>query len=358
MQNPIKTILGCMSGTSLDGIDLAVLTTNGDQQIDSGKNFYMPYTEEERDLISRAFMKRERDDTVIKAESVVTDAHIKAIKKFIEREQINFDLIGFHGQTITHDPVKHFTWQIGDAAALHQAFQKPVVYNFRADDVKVGGQGAPLLPIYHRALLQKACVTLPACILNIGGVSNITYISDDTLIAFDCGAGNALLDTVMKTYFQKPYDDNGAHAKTGIINRSCLDTLFADEFFQKPAPKSLDRNPWNLSCLTSLAPEDQLATLLQFTVQAIHKAIALLPHTPTEIFVAGGGRHNNYMMECLKNTLNIEIKSIDTLGFNGDFIEAEGFAYMAARRLYNLPITFPQTTGAPRPMTGGTIIGL
>lgn len=358
MQNLVKTILGCMSGTSLDGIDLALLTTDGESIIQSGKNFYKAYEQSEREIIARAFMKYERDNAVNEAESYVTDAHIKAINEFIAEEKIVFDLISFHGQTITHDPLKKFTWQIGDAQKISQTFKKPVIYDFRADDMGAGGEGAPLLPIYHRALLQKAGVALPAVILNIGGVSNITYLSNDTLIAFDSGAGNALMDQVMRKHFDTDYDKDGGVARTGQVNTECLETLLSNPFFKMSPPKSLDRNPWDLSSLALLSPKDQLATLMQFTVQGIVKALAFLPEKPQDIFVAGGGRHNKFMMELLNENLKTPVSSIDTLGFNGDFIEAEGFAYMAARRLYNLPISFPLTTGAPKPMTGGKIIGL
>lgn len=356
MQNPVKTILGCMSGTSLDGIDLALLTTDGESIIQSGKNFYKAYELREREIIARAFMKYERDETVNEAESCVTGAHIKAINQFIAQEKIDFDMISFHGQTITHDPAKKFTWQIGDAQKISQTFKKPIIYDFRADDVEAGGEGAPLLPIYHRALLQKAGTLLPCVILNIGGVSNITYLSNDALIAFDSGAGNALMDQVMRNHFDADYDKDGGVARTGQVNTECLETLLSNPFFNMSPPKSLDRNPWDLSCLLPLSPKDQLATLMQFTVQAIVKALVFLPEKPKEIFVAGGGRHNKFMMELLSDSTKMPVSSIDTLGFNGDFIEAEGFAYMAARRMYNLPISFPLTTSAPKPMTGGKII--
>jgi anhydro-N-acetylmuramic acid kinase len=350
-------ILGCMSGTSLDGIDLAILTTDGVDEIEYGQTYYRAYSDEERDVIRASLGQRAPNDITRVAEQAVTNAHIDAIQKFRAAHNIHFGHIAFHGQTIAHDPAKKFTWQIGDAGALARAINCPVIYDFRGDDVAMGGQGAPLLPVYHRALMMKVGIKLPSAVINIGGVSNITYLSqDDDFIAFDCGAGNALIDDVMKQYFDCAYDKDGAIARAGQIDDSVLNALLNHSFFNAPYPKSLDRNAWDLSCLNNLSPQNRVTTLTAFTVHGVARGINMLPQKPLSIYITGGGRHNKYMMELIANETGIPVHSVDTLGWNGDFMEAQGFAYMAARFLKQLPISFPMTTGAPHPMTGGKII--
>lgn len=356
-----QLILGCMSGTSLDGIDLAIIETDGVDFIKTGKHFYKPYTPEERDEIARAFMKYAYDTDVHHAEDLVTRAHINAIDEFVKNENVHFDVIGFHGQTITHDPLKKFTWQIGKGEDLSNYFNVPVVYNFRNDDVQAGGQGAPLIPVYHRALVQNANIKRPVVLVNIGGVSNITYMDDDDLIAFDCGAGNALMDQVARCHFKIDFDKDGAIARTGVVDQNNLDALLSNAFFKTAPPKSLDRNPWDLRGVEQLSPVDQLATLMQFTVKGIVTGITALPKLPHAVFVTGGGRRNQFLMEELKQQLEkisspIHVGSVDELGWDGDFMEAQGFAYMAARRLNKAPISFPKTTGVPHEMTGGVVV--
>jgi anhydro-N-acetylmuramic acid kinase len=353
--SPLFTILGCMSGTSLDGIDLAILKTDGEMIIETAKTYYHPYAQDQKNKIAKAFMKDEFDDDVRLAELIVTESHINAIRKFIAQDNISFDYIGFHGQTITHDPVQKFTWQIGDAKKIASEFNVPVIYDFRTNDVDHGGQGAPLLPVYHRALIQDSNLELPTVIINIGGVSNITYLSDTDLIAFDCGAGNALMDSVMQSEFQKPFDENGEIARIGMVNHKIIDELLSDKFFELLPPKSLDRNPWKLEPLHNLDPKDRVATLLEFTIKGIEKGIALLPEPPNHIFITGGGRNNSYLMQLLIERLPSPVRSVDELGWNGDFIEAQGFAYMAARHLKSLPISFSGTTGVKTPLSGGKL---
>jgi anhydro-N-acetylmuramic acid kinase len=351
-----SVILGCMSGTSVDGIDLAIVTTDGVTDVSEGPTFYRGYTDEERNIIRQAFSRKAKDHVTDEAERIVTEAHIDAIQSFRDQCKVEFNIIAFHGQTITHDPADNFTWQIGDAEILARAISAPVIYDFRGDDVKQGGQGAPLLPIYHRALLIKSQIALPSVIINIGGVSNITYLShDDNLIAFDCGAGNALMDDVMKHYFGKPYDQQGQVARRGIVHENLLDELLSHTFFSAPFPKSLDRNAWDVTNLQTLAPEDQMATLIEFTARGIAKGVGDLPEKPLSIYVTGGGRHNDYLMELIGRRTNTNTLSVDVLGWDGDFMEAQGFAYMGARILNQLPISFPQTTGVPHPMVGGKI---
>lgn len=349
------TILGCMSGTSVDGIDLAILTTDGREHIEYGPTFYVSYTDDEREAIRAAFLKRMPDDVTIKAEDMVTMAHVKAIQDFQRQKNISYDYIAFHGQTISHDPSQKFTWQIGDAQKLSSLLSIPVIYDFRGYDVSMGGQGAPLLPVFHRALLQTSNIKLPSVVINIGGVSNITYLSNDDLIAFDSGPGNALIDDQMKTYFKQSFDENGSVARQGTCDQNILNQFLDHDFFKMPYPKSLDRNAWNVSPVDALSPQDKITTLTMFTVEAIVKGIEQLPQKPLSIYVTGGGRHNQFMMETLATRTSIHVQSVDVLGWNGDFIEAQGFAYMGARFLSKLPISFPLTTGAPEPLCGGKI---
>ncbi len=349
-QDKVYRAIGLMSGTSLDGeIDVALIETDGKDYVKPLRYMAYPYDIAVRDKVRKCFGKLERDSIVEEAEKLVTDIHIAAVKSFDEKA----DIIGFHGQTITHDPDNHFTWQIGDGARLAQETGIDVIADMRKADIKAGGQGAPLLPLYHKALLSDH--DMPVAILNLGGVANITYIgSDDQLIAFDCGPANALMDDFMRDRLGAEYDNGGAMASKGKVHAHILKTYLQHPFFKKPPPKSLDRNVWSVDCVRYLSDEDAMATLMEMSVMGAVKAVEILPERPLHIYAAGGGRKNRFLIESLSNHLRIPVTQIDDIeGLNGDAIEAEGFAYLAVRSLLGLTLTLPETTGVFKGITGG-----
>lgn len=358
-ESKVYTVIGLMSGTSVDGVDAAVIRTDGHEFVEPLDAVSVAYPDEIRRKIKACFGKRNpREDRVAEAERLLTYRHIDAINSVIEEAGISpndVDLIGFHGQTITHIPKERVSIQIGNAYLMAQETGIDVVSNFRDADIAAGGEGAPLMPIYHRARLASENIKRPVSILNIGGVSNISWIgpADDDLIAFDTGPGNALIDDFVLTHVGRNYDDQGKLAKTGQVNQSILEHWMALPYFSVPYPKSLDRNDWDISALTYGSISDAVATLTAFTVSAIREGVRQLPEAPKAYYVTGGGRHNVYMMESLRNALDAPVGSVDVFGWDGDALEAEGFGYLAVRSILGLPLTYPRTTGVKEPLTGG-----
>jgi len=350
-EHKVYRAIGLMSGTSLDGeVDVALIETDGRDYVKPLHYMAYLYDIKVRDKVRESFGKLERDSNVDEAEKLVTDIHIAAVKAFGEEA----DIIGFHGQTITHDPDNHFTWQLGDGARLAQETGIDVIADMRANDVKAGGQGAPLLPLYHKALLSQH--EIPSVVLNLGGVANITYIgTGGELIAFDCGPANALMDDFMRDRLGAEYDNGGALASKGKAHSHIIKTYLQHSFFKKIPPKSLDRNVWSIDCVRYLSDEDAMATLMEMSVMGVVKAIELLPDRPVHIYVAGGGRKNRFLIDSLHNHLRIPISTIDYIDLNGDAIEAEGFAYLAVRSLLGLHLTLPETTGVASKITGGIL---
>jgi anhydro-N-acetylmuramic acid kinase len=362
LKNKKYRCLGLMSGTSLDGIDLAYLETDGHQILKIGPSSYRPYYQDFRDRLSTILGQSAPTDQTKAIEQELTDRHIEVIKDFMKDFDLSaddIDLIGFHGQTIYHNPLEKKTWQIGDAQKMANHLGIDVVGDFRIQDVESGGQGAPLVPIFHLALASQLQCQFPICMLNIGGVANVTYIPNENpeeMVAFDTGPGNALLDDWCLRYFQKAYDENGSISKKGKCNQAIIDDILSDTFFQSPVPKSLDRLHFHayLEKLQNISPEDGAATLLGLTVQSMLLAFKSLPAMPKQIILMGGGRKNANLVDQLKAALpQVHIQSIDDLGLNGDFIEAEAFAYLAGRHMAHLPYSFPKTTGVSQPMMGG-----
>ena len=360
------TALGLMSGTSLDGVDVALIETDGKRVKAFGPSGYRPYTDVERRLLLQALteaaylQEREaRPGILQEAERVVTAAHAEAIASFKSQNRItseDIDIVGFHGQTVLHRPAEKMTVQIGDAAALAKAVHIPVMHDFRAADVAAGGQGAPLVPVYHRALAQSLEREGPIVVLNIGGVSNITYIDGDTLIACDTGPGNALLDDFMNRTTGQRFDCDGRMAAQGTVDAAWIAEAMSDPFFALPPPKSLDRNDFAKRLLRNVSPADGAATLTAFTAAAIAKVVPLLPKRPKSWVVAGGGARNHTMMRMLRERLSpAAVESADALGWSTDSIEAQAFGFLAARGLKGLPLSYPATTGVPIPMTGGLV---
>lgn len=361
------TALGLMSGTSLDGIDAALIETYGERIARFGPVGYRPYAEDERNLLRRALAaataltdRAARPGVLAEAEALVTQAHAEAVEDFLRAQRLDrkdIAVVGFHGQTVLHRPGRRLTVQIGDGAALARRIGVPVVFDLRAADVAAGGQGAPLVPVFHRALVTSLQRPHPVVVLNIGGVANVSYIDGaNDLIACDTGPGNALLDDFMMAKAGAPYDRDGAAAAQGQVDERWLAAALAHPYFAAPPPKSLDRNDFENLDASRLSVESGAATLTAFTAAAVAAVVPLLPRVPRSWIVAGGGARNPTMMRMLAERLApASVEAAQTLGWSSDAIEAQAFAYLAVRSLNGLPITFPGTTGAPRPMTGGVL---
>lgn len=353
----IYRVVGLMSGTSLDGIDAAIISTDGEGYILREGFISVPYDDGLRARIRACLnLPPERRGETAAVERELTEAHAAAIRQLLAARgsSAGIDLVGFHGQTVAHDPARGYTCQLGDGAHLAALTGLPVVNDFRTPDVKAGGQGAPLAPVYHRALAAQ--LEKPCAFLNIGGVANVTYVGDDGgILAFDTGPGNALIDDWMLQKTGQKYDKNGEAAASGRVDETVLADLMSHPFFAVKPPKSLDRNDFVSARWQHLGVSEGAATLTAFTVQAVARAAAFLPQKPRRWVVSGGGRLNAEMMHGLRGALGVPVNPIEDIGFDGDAIEAEAFAYMAVRSLRGLPISFPGTTGAPRDMTGGTL---
>ncbi len=362
--------IGLMSGTSMDGVDVALIETDGEAVHSLGPAAGFAYTALERQLLREAMdwargiaNRADRSGVLSIAESMLTAKHAESVKTFAADNGIDLagvDVIGFHGQTVLHKPERGLTVQLGDGVALGKALGVPVVYDFRAADMEKGGQGAPLVPIFHRALAFREKLELPAAFVNIGGIANVTYVPDgpaEGLIAFDAGAGNCLLDDWAMKHTGEPLDRDSRLALAGTVNRRALAALLSHPFFSAPAPKSLDRGAFPLKALADLSGPDGAATLTAFTVAGIAAAARLFPARPRTWIISGGGAHNPHMMEGLRRVLGPDTLTADVAGFSTDFMEAEAFAYLAVRRLKDLPSTFPGTTGAAGPVVGGVLAG-
>ncbi|MCB9977830.1 MAG: anhydro-N-acetylmuramic acid kinase [Rhodospirillales bacterium] len=352
----IHSAIGLMSGTSFDGVDIAWIKTDGEASVTPLAAGSYPYSPEDRGVIRAVLGQSERGSETDAAEKIVTERHIAYLDKFLSDNNIDprtVDVIGFHGQTIFHDPGAKFTWQIGDAQALADVCGLPVVGQMRVADVQAGGQGAPLLPLYHRALAHELDKLL--AILNIGGVSNITWIGEGEILAFDCGPGNALLDDFVSRRTGLSYDRDGLLASAGRADEALLFHWMAHPYFVQKPPKSLDRDAWDVKAVEKLADAHGAATLLEFTVRSIEKGISLCPKPPRAVYVTGGGRHNGFLMKRLQALFQVPVAPVEALGWQGDVLEAQGFAYLAVRSLLGLPLTEPGTTGVPKPLTGGVL---
>ncbi len=364
-EQKVYRAIGLMSGTSVDGVDAALIETDGISVVKPLGSLSMPYDERVREKIRKCFGLRDKQHPdSAEAERHVTHRHANAVVELMAKVQLEadaIDVVGFHGQTLLHVPEEKLTWQIGDGGVLARQLGVSVVNDFRSADVKAGGQGAPFLPLYHAArvraegLLEKAGG--PIAILNVGGVANVTWIGaeEEDLIAFDTGPGNALMDDYIYSQTGKTYDEGGAFASMGQVDRGIVDSWMALPYFAMPLPKSLDRNSWDVSAVDYLEPQDALATLAQFTVEAVALSEKLLPEKPKLWMVTGGGRHNGHLMNLLSENLSGDVRNIDDFGWNGDAVEAEGFAYLAVRSMLGLPLSLPSTTGVPKPQTGGVL---
>jgi anhydro-N-acetylmuramic acid kinase len=357
--------LGLMSGTSMDGIDVALIETDGDLMLRHGPAAGYPYPPEVRVALraglaeARALRTRsERPGALAELERTLTGLNAAAVARFLGANGIDpdsIDLIGYHGQTVLHDVSRKLTVQLGDGALLAERTGIDVVYDLRAADVAAGGEGAPLVPVYHRALAAQLA-ELPVAFVNIGGVANVTWMGEEgRLIAFDTGPGNALLDDWMLAHTGDAHDAGGAVAARGTVNEAALTALLTNAYFGIPPPKSLDRDAFSSAPVAALSLEDGAATLAAFTAAGIAKAREHMPREPRTWVVCGGGRKNKTLMSLVAAHVANAVVPAEALGLNGDVIEAEAWAYMAVRSVLGLPITFPETTGVPEPMTGGVL---
>lgn len=358
--------IGLMSGTSFDGVDVALVETDGERIETFGPSFYRPYAPAERAVLSRALGdavpmtdRAARPGAVAEAEAIVTAAHAAAVKAFAAENAIDLsgvDVVGFHGQTVLHRPEARLTVQIGDGAELARALGRPVVYDFRAADVAAGGQGAPLAPTIHPVLVRDLGLPRPLAVLNLGGVGNVTFIGEnDELIAFDTGPANALMDDRLSRETGRAFDEEGLIAAAGRVDEAALVRLMAHPYFAAKPPKSLDRNAFDASPTEMLPLADALATLAAFTAASVTRGAEHLPARPALWVVAGGGAKNPTLIAMLRERLGAEVTTADAVGLSADALEAQAFAVLAVRSLRGLPLTYPGTTGAPRPMTGGVL---
>ncbi len=349
-------VIGLMSGTSMDGVDVAIIDTDGHTVAAAHAFRSYPYSTEDRDAIKAVLGKRRRDADLDAAERRITQRHVEAIRCTLDDGNLpvgSIDLVGFHGQTITHDPANRFTWQIGDAQMLADEIGIPVVHDFRSDDVAAGGQGAPLAPVFHRAIAEGW--EKPLVVLNLGGVANVTWIGEDGgMLAFDTGPANALIDDWMMQNTGEKMDEDGRKAASGSIDRAVLARLLDNPYFARTPPKSLDRGDFTLDAMPALSVEDGAATLTAFTIESV--ALAAFPVPPKRMLVAGGGGRNPTIMKGLADRFPWPVVAIDMAGWSGDAIEAQAFAFMAVRSRLGLPITFPGTTGVAQEMTGGKTV--
>ena len=363
--------MGLMSGTSMDGVDAACLLTDGEAIAAFGPSGFTPYSGRElKSLIYGAQAAQAAPTAGLRdarrwplavraAAATATETHARAVEALRAECAAGQApaLIGFHGQTLTHRPAEGFTLQVGAGARLAARLGVAVVSDFRSADMAAGGQGAPLVPVYHRALARRLGLEGPVAFLNIGGVANVSYIDGDTVIAFDTGPGNALVNDWMAAAAGAHFDEGGGAALRGRADGETVAALMRDAFFDAAPPKSLDRDRFKaaLGAVAGMALEDGAATLTAYTVEAAGAALRWLPQPPRRWLVCGGGRRNLAMMEGLRRRLNAEVETVEAAGLDGDMLEAQAFAYLAVRAARGLPTTFPATTGCAVPVSGGRL---
>ena len=358
-----KWALGLMSGTSLDGIDAALLRTDGEYILEFGALLTLPYDEQMKAILHAAVHGK---GDLMMAEHVLTLKHAEAVKQLLDKAGLSYkdvEVIGFHGQTVAHRPAEDLTWQMGDGALLAEKTKIDVVCDFRRRDVAAGGEGAPLVPLYHAALSRH--MELPIAILNIGGIANVTWIGRSEragnelmafdILAFDTGPGNVLSNEWAAEKTGVDYDVDGKMALSGKVDAALVKQLLSDGYFAKHPPKSLDRNHFSYEALAKLSNEDGAATLAEFTTAAAEQGARFFPAPAKQWFITGGGRHNPAFMQSLRNHFGNIVHPVEALGWHGDVLEAQAFAFLAVRSLLRLPLSIPTTTGTLRAVTGGAL---
>lgn len=380
----VRGALGLMSGTSLDGVDVAYVATDGRRVFAFGPTGYRPYDAAERAVLHACLDQAEgltgrtaRPGVLAEAEAIVTRAAAEAVEEWrianrawmpLEGGRAGtfapppVDVVGFHGQTVLHRPQAGLTVQLGDGQALAARLGVPVVFDFRAADVAAGGQGAPFVPVFHRALARDLHRPQPLAILNVGGVANVTAIDGEAdPVACDVGPGNALIDDFVAERTGRAMDEGGALAAAGRVDEDVVRRLLGMHFFTLPPPKSLDRNAFKVAAkvhggLDRLSLEDGAATLTAFTAAAVARIVPHLKRSPKSWVVAGGGAHNTTLLRMLAERLApATVETAERVGWSGDHLEAQAFAFLAVRALDGLPLSYPSTTGVPVPLTGGVL---
>jgi anhydro-N-acetylmuramic acid kinase len=365
-------ILGFMSGTSLDAVDMAVIETDGESISAFGPAGERKLSQATRTLVERATADARawpwgapEPASFAPAARAVAQEHLRAARAFLAEHGASLtdlDLVGFHGQTVWHEPPGRSrpegrTVQLGEAGLLAQGLALPVAFDFRTADVAAGGQGAPLAPIYHAARARASGLEPPLAVLNLGGVGNVTLIGpDEQIAAFDTGPANGMIDLWVQARTDRRFDEGGALASAGTVHAPALRAYLDHPYFSAPGPKSLDRHDFGFEPVAHLSLEDGAATLTAFAAEAVALALRQSALAPARLIVSGGGRLNPVLLEAIKRRVEAEVVDADALGWRGDAIEAEAFAYLAARVLRGLPISFPGATGVPEPMTGGRIM--
>jgi anhydro-N-acetylmuramic acid kinase len=354
-----RLALGLMSGTSCDGIDAALVTTDGRRRVACGRALTEPYPPDFRQRLRGVLGGR---GPVGEVSEELTRRHAEVVRRLLAEAGLapsDVAIIGFHGQTILHEPEKRRTWQIGDGALLARLTGIDTVSDFRSADVAAGGQGAPFVPLFHQALAasREPALPRPLAVLNVGGVANVSWIGagDDDLIAFDTGPGNALIDDWALRHTGRAVDEDGRLAAAGRVDEAALARLLDNPYFHRPAPKSLDRDAFGTGPLEGLSPADGAATLVAFTADTVALGRDILPAPPQRWLVGGGGRRNPVLMAALRSRLGVPVEPVEAAGWDGDALEAQAFAYLAMRSLAGLPLSLPSTTGVARPTTGGRL---
>ena len=379
MKNKLYTAIGLMSGTSMDGVDVSLIKSDGFNQFTNILDEYFEYNEslhqeliELRNLIININDLKQHSSRLNKLEREITVFHSKIVSDLCIKYQNEIDFVGFHGQTIFHNPEQKISKQLGDGKLMSQLVKKKVIYDFRQEDIVNKGQGAPLTPIFHnllsRRINEKHQINFPICFLNIGGISNITKIIkkdeklEDNLEAFDSGPGNCMIDEWVRKNSKNSFDENGSIAKSGKINQLILNQVI-DNFKINSFDKSLDVKDFDISFARGLTLEDGCATITNFTAYLIAKGIEHANGSndkPIKYLICGGGRKNSFLIQSIKDYLtnkkNISLSSIDDYDLDGDYIESQAFGYLAIRSFLNLPISYPKTTGCELPTVGGKLV--
>ena len=364
--------LGLMSGTSMDGVDAALVLTDGETitQFGAGAEYAhdgmittqqvmqhpLDYRDPKTDGLATQFAE---------AEGEVEESHARAVVSLLSASSVMPEVVGFHGQTVYHAPHEGWTWQIGSGERLARVLNRPVVWDFRTADMEAGGEGAPLAPFFHFALAKRIGATEPIAFLNIGGVANVTWVDptksapeeEGALLAFDTGPGNALINDWMTRHDREPLDRNGAEAAEGQVDDMLLHTNATGAFLERKPPKSLDRNEFAmvLDRMTELSLSDGAATLTALTAECVAAALKHMPSAPARWLICGGGRKNPVMMKMMADRLGVPVDPVEAVGLDGDMLEAQAFAYLAVRSIRGLPLSAPGTTGCHEPVTGGRL---
>lgn len=364
----MRTAIGLMSGTSMDGIDVALLKTDGADRMEFGPCIAVDYPSSIRRQIESGLQdaleiidRNQRPGNLAQLETMLTMQHAEAVTLFLQQNRItrsSIDELGFHGQTVLHRPDVGLTVQLGDGPLLARKTGIDVIFDMRAADMELGGQGAPLVPVFHKALTTKINAKLPVCFVNIGGISNITYVDENHLMAFDSGPGNGLIDQWMQAKGGIPYDSGGRIASEGSVIKPIVDRYLAAPYFDKPGPKSLDRGDFPPLDLQAAELSDGARSLAQVTAEAVYGSVKHLPKVPRSWVLCGGGRLNQSIVSgltALANRDNASVLLSEDVHLQGDMLEAQAFAYLAVRSRKGLPLTFPDTTGCSKGTTGGLL---